>query len=375
MEFISYADDLDALAQQQVETVRKLTFVSRMALMADAHGGYTAPIGSVIESERVCPAWVGYDIGCRATTTTVRVSEEEFATIEATKWKIFEVLCRNVNGGLAVTKDDYTSAYDTCLTNVLGVHKPSVLGIDVLRRELVTSYGSVGGGNHFVEVGYIVDADQPTLAITVHSGSRSVGHGIATAYMNIAAPLFTKDLEQNNCLPKQLVFDYLGDVQMCERFSAINHRRLTDVTLSALGLSRTTHDMQYVTSSHNSLEFTGNSFIHRKGASDLRPRTFAVILGNSRDGSAIVFGLDTAQSIHSVSHGAGRCVSRSKALEHIDMDTFKASMEGIAAKVTPALLEEAPAAYKDFEKVLAAQSKLFVIAHRIKPMICFKRSK
>ena len=230
--------------------------------------------------------------------------------------------------------------------------------------------------NHFIELGY--DEDN-TVWIVIHSGSRSVGHKVATEYMKLSSNsrtakdgLFGFDIESEEGML------YAMDMEFCLQFALENRkgmikRVIKDVQHYLKG-NKAIDWSQLINRNHNHAEYDYDldAFIHRKGATHAKKGMMGVIPGNMRDGSFIVRGKGNSNSLNSSSHGAGRVLSRTKAKELLSMDAFENQMKGIVAKVEFSTIDESPKAYKNIFDVMNMQKDLVEIVHHIKPLINIK---
>lgn len=366
-----YADihALESEAIDQFVKAMNLDCVVQGALMPDAHSGYTLPIGSVIAvKDKVFPSFVGYDIGCGMCALPTTFNRE---AVEANKKAIFDQIYRDVPTGFDHNKTSTEWAYEGRVSEFV---KQEIVAKGAPGKQI----GTLGGGNHFIEIGH---DEQDRIWIIIHSGSRNVGHKIATHYMKLASGdgkareghygLRVDSLEGQ---------DYINDLAFGLRFALDNRRTMIRRILNAVA-RRIDHqglgaaDMSLlINRNHNHAELKDGLWIHRKGATHAEEGMLGVIPGNMRDGSFIVRGKGSPDSLCSSSHGAGRVLSRSKAKETLNMDDFKTTMTeaGVQAKVVPGTLDESPFAYKSIFEVMAQQTELVDVLHHVKPLINIK---
>jgi len=338
------------------------------ALMPDGHLGYTMPIGGVIGTQDyLVPSWVGYDIGCGV--YGIKTTYEWKDVINYGQ-EIFDNIKRSVPMGFnhRKTSEDWHS---------FGVLPKS----DYLKEMWVDKsgpkqIGTLGGGNHFIEIG-VSDLDL-FVWIIIHSGSRNVGHSVATHYMKKAHPegkakegsygfLQTSEDGQN----------YFRDMSLCLRFATFNRVKIAEEVDAAIkesvGGGRALIE-SVINCNHNLVSWDNilQLWIHRKGATVATKDKMGIIPGNMRDGSFIVRGLSNPSSLYSCSHGAGRTMSRKEAKKEISCDKFKADMLGIVCNREQHIIDEAPDAYKSISKVMQAQEDLVEVVEYIKPIINIK---
>ena len=392
-------------AMEQFNSAMATDHAIKGALMPDTHTGYSLPIGAVIQTKNyVYPAWVGYDIGCGvcAVPTTYNVQD-----VKDNADAILEAVYACVPVGAA--KHSRSAKVDTSGLTKSGLKQ-------FVQRNGAKQLGTLGGGNHFIEIGY---DEEDTVWIVIHSGSRGAGHGVAGHYMTIASndpERFTREWEETHphvikhqpkwrdirdkaiskamCKAKAKEGhygfqvdtkngkDYLQDMNWCLDFALENRRTMVGFIEDAIdevmdmccACSGGVEWNNLINRNHNHAELskTDNTVIHRKGATHAEKDMLGVIPGNMRDGSFIVRGKGNPSSLNSCSHGAGRVLSRSKAKSTLDYKEFQDSMVGVATKITEKQIDESQGAYKNIFDVLAAQTDLFDVIHHIKPLINVK---
>lgn len=372
-----YADihALESEAIDQFVKAMNLDCVVQGALMPDAHSGYTLPIGSVIAVEdKVFPSFVGYDIGCGMCAVPTSFSREG---VEREKKAIFDQIYRNVPTGFSHNERAVEWSYpgpvsDFVMRDLLAVGAPS------------KQIGTLGGGNHFIEIGY---DETDRVWIVIHSGSRNVGHKIATHYMKIASGSDkAREGHYGLHVSSKAGQDYIDDLAFGLQFALDNRLAMIKRVEAAIGhyVSGGVDYAQLINRNHNHAEVRWLScpitrsmrptWVHRKGATHAETGMMGVIPGNMRDGSFIVRGKGNPDSLFSSSHGAGRILSRKKAKEELNMDDFVSTMaeRGIQARVERGTLDESPSAYKSIFEVMAMQTELVDVVHHIKPLINVK---
>lgn len=358
-----YAEYLEHGAIEQFISAMEQDFVLQGALMPDAHQGYSLPIGAVVSTDNfVVPAWVGYDIGCgmcALPTTFIRSDIEDNGT------RIFNDLYAHIPVG--------TNRNPKPLNWLLAPHLPHTKTVsDIYAEHGEAQLGTLGGGNHFIEIGY---DESDTVWIVIHSGSRKVGHSTATHYMKLASGTnkakeghygFNTNSDNGRA--------YLDDLNFCLEFALANRKEMISRSIHAISKScygEGVWDL-LINRNHNHAELVDGSWIHRKGATHAESGMMGVIPGNMRDGSFIVRGLGNPNSLASSSHGAGRVLSRRRAKEELNLEDFSASMEGVVAQVGVRTLDESPKAYKNIFEVMELQKDLVDTIHHIKPLVNIK---
>jgi len=397
-----YAETLENDALDQFNDAMDQDFVVSGALMPDAHTGYSLPIGAVVATDGVIvPAWIGYDIGCGM--CALALPDVSVSDVDVHSGDIFDLLYESIPVGFKI--NDTGEKY-----SLKGLSKEGE--VIALRKNHHRAIGSLGGGNHFIEIGF--DEDN-CIWVVIHSGSRGVGHGIATHYMTKASSdpekigiefdSANKQVKIHNpdqydsykekfiakkmgkLRPKEGHYafdvkskegkDYIKDMNWCLEFALANRKemmiRVIAVLAAISGKSAYSGDFsELINRNHNHATKRNGLLIHRKGATHAEEGMMGVIPGNMRDGSFIVKGKGNPESLWSSSHGAGRVMSRKKARDEIDPENFIASMRGITAKVDESTVDESPEAYKDIFEVMDLQSDLVEVITHIKPMVNIK---
>jgi tRNA-splicing ligase RtcB len=380
-------------AMQQLRNVASLPFVFKhVAGMPDVHWGKGATVGSVIATKAaIVPAAVGVDIGCGMmavrTTLTAGLLPDDLgairAEIERAVPKGFESSqsANHAKGGWAITPNSVARAwydkFEQRWRTILAKH-PKVDG------KTSDQLGSMGGGNHFIEV--CLDQDD-RVWVMLHSGSRGTGNRIGTYFIDAAKEAIAKERLDFHLADKDLAFlaegsalfdDYIEAMHFAQDYAMANRELMMGRVLEALRkhLPSFQTDKQAINCHHNyatrEVHFGEQVWVTRKGAVSARAGELGIIPGSMGTGSFIVEGLGNEQSFCSCSHGAGRVMSRGQAKKLITLEQHAAAMQGIEARVDEGVLDESPAAYKDIGAVMAAQQDLVAIRHRLRQVINVK---
>ncbi len=382
-----FTDNIEADAIQMIYSfVNHPMFEgSKIRIMPDVHAGKDIVVGFTSPfSEFVNPDHVGGDIGCSVSTaiTNIPVNPENYAAIEA---RIRET----VKFGMTVhdsSKYDQKEFYKYLQAKVIEARKDwpeMVFPIDINDRYLSEmiervnisahsfyhSIGSVGGGNHFVEIGV---SPEGTYAFTVHCGSRHLGqkvwkywHAQAGKEIGVA----------NGYLTGESMKGYITDMVVCQAYAEYNHliiRRLVfDAIINVSKVSGKILESIYTT--HNYIDFSMKMI--RKGAVSAKAGERLVIPFNMRDGLIICRGKGNGDWNCSAPHGAGRLLSRADAKALIDMDEYRESMKGIVStSVGMGTIDESPMAYKDPKEIVRLIADTVEVEFFIKPVINLKAS-
>lgn len=356
---ISWASDLDANAlDQALRTSRLPVLAGPVALMPDAHFGIGATVGSVMATENaILPSAVGVDIGCgmiAAETTLVA------ADLPVDLGTLHGMLRDQIPAGVGKGHERGGHSEPPAL-RALGLPPGSGSALSARQQEKIAAqFGSLGSGNHFVEV--CLD-ERERVWVVLHSGSRGIGNQLAERHIKTAKLVAKEEgqaLEDQNLAwltEGRAEFDaYVADMLWCQRYAWANREQMMDVTLAAL--RRVVHpgfDVQRVNCHHNyaARETHGGRevWITRKGAIRARVGDLGVIPGSMAASAFIVRGTGNALSYESCSHGAGRAW---------DWD------------LAAALVDEHPAAYKDARRVMADQADLVQIVHELRQILNLK---
>ena len=378
-------------AKEQLRNVARLPIVHRwIAVMPDVHLGYGATIGSVIPTlKAVIPAAVGVDIGCGMMAVQTSLTAEDLPddlgamrnTIERAAPHGKSGYGRRDKGAWRDLPKPVEKAWASMVEgyeSIIGKHKK----LD--RGQHVAQLGTLGGGNHFIEV--CLD-EAGSVWIMLHSGSRGVGNRIGSYFIALA-----KDdmMRQDRGLPdKDLSYfsegsehfeDYVFAVEWSQNYAQVNRDLMMENILRSLhllkGLPPFTTGLMAVNCHHNYVaretHFGEQVFVTRKGAVRAGAGDLGIIPGSMGAKSFIVRGRGNPDSFESCSHGAGRVMSRTKAKKVFTVDDHIAATDGVECKKDQSVLDETPGAYKDIDAVMAAQDDLVEIVHTLKQVVCVK---
>ena len=247
----------------------------------------------------------------------------------------------------------------------------------IIEKNAMKQLGTLGGGNHFIEIG-VSDENPQRVWIIIHSGSRGIGHACATHYIKMASPTgkaseghygFDIVSEKGNA--------YYNDMLWCMSFALFNRTTMLKLIKKEIKYYIPSVEFDWdnlINRTHNHAEVIegGKYIIHRKGATHAEKDMLGVIPGNMRDGSFIVRGKGYEKALNSSSHGAGRVLGRNVAKKTLKLETFKHDMEGIVADVKNKTLDECPAAYKNIFEVMENQKDMIDVICHVKPIINVK---
>jgi tRNA-splicing ligase RtcB len=382
----------DENAKQQLLNMAGLPFIhSHIAIMPDVHLGKGATIGSVIPTKgAIVPAAVGVDLGCgmMAVKTSLMASDLPESLIN-----LRHEIEKNVPHGRSA---NYQHGRDKGSWNNLPEDVMQAwLPLDRQFNDLCEKHpflkntnnkqhlGTLGTGNHFIEL--CLDENQ-SVWVMLHSGSRGVGNKIGSEFIERAK----KDMERwfIHLPDKDLAYipegsqsfkDYVEAVGWAQNFAKVNRQVMMQRTLAAMQkmiAKPFTAHLEAVNCHHNYIShehhFGSDVWVTRKGAVSAQKGEMGIIPGSMGAKSFIVRGLGNADSFCSCSHGAGRVMSREEAKRRVSLDEHKLATEGVECRKDKSVIDETPSAYKDIEKVMAAQSDLVEIVHTLKQVVCVK---
>ncbi|MDP8993578.1 MAG: RtcB family protein [Pseudomonadota bacterium] len=383
----------EAGAMQQLRNVATLPFVhSHVAGMPDVHWGKGATVGSVIATKQaIVPAAVGVDIGCGVMAVRTSATAEQLpdhlgairAEIEHAVPKGFETsqTANHVKGGWAVTPDAiarvWYERFEERWRRILAKHPK-------LEGKTGEQLGSMGGGNHFIEV--CLD-EESRVWVMLHSGSRGTGNRIGTYFIEAAKEAIAREQLDFHLPDKDLAFlsegsqlfdDYIEAMQFAQDYAMANRDLMMGRVLEALRkhLPPFRTEKQAINCHHNyatrERHFGEQLWVTRKGAVSAGEGELGIIPGSMGTGSFIVEGLGNPESFRSCSHGAGRLMSRAQAKKLISLDDHRTAVAGIECRIDEGVLDESPAAYKDIGAVMEAQTDLVRIRHRLRQVVNVK---
>jgi len=381
-----YTGEMEAVARSQLVNLSRLPIVHHhVAAMPDVHLGIGATVGSVIPTlKAIIPAAVGVDIGCGMIATRLSLTANDLD--ESSLRKVFHQITRDVPVGIQQHKDhdariEAAKHFRRGLTRILAKH-PGIEKRIGRHTSWVHQLGTLGGGNHFIEV--CLDEDN-RVWVMLHSGSRGIGNAIGSYFIELAK----RDAERTELqLPdRDLAYfpegaqhfdDYVEAVGWAQDYAGANRAEMVELVLDAmhrhLPAFETTEAA--VNCHHNYVErefhFGERVWLTRKGAIRAREGELGIIPGSMGTRSYIVRGRGSAESFHSCAHGAGRRMSRNAAQKSFSVEDLKAQTEGVMCRKDKGVLDEIPGAYKNIDEVMANQSDLVEVVHTLKQVLCVK---
>lgn len=378
-----YAKTFEDEAYNQVQKMANYEpyINSKIRIMPDAHAGKGCVIGTTMTlTDSVTPNLVGVDIGCGMLAAYLLNKDVDLQ-------KLDDVIRKHVPSGFSVHQKPIANIE---LSNLYCYH-----AIKDKDYYLQQSLGTLGGGNHFIEVN---KDSHGRIILVIHSGSRNLGVQVCNYYQNLAFENLSKrnDVRQlisrlksegrekeiqselkklkPNDVDKELAHlsgmyfkQYIHDMEIVQRYASHNRDLILDSICQNMGFSV----WSYIETIHNYIDV--DSMILRKGAVSAKEGEMLIIPMNMRDGSLICVGKGNEDWNCSAPHGAGRLMSRAKAKEAISMQEFKSTMSDVyTTSVCEATLDEAPQAYKDMNEIISLIGDTVEIIDVIKPIYNFK---
>lgn len=390
-----FTDNIDEVSLKQVETLcdQEFTQGSKIRLMPDVHAGAGCTIGTTMTlTDKIVPNLVGVDIGCGMETLVIKADAE--ASVNFDPARLDKNIRRNIPSGFDVRNIVHKFADQIEWDKVKGKYN---------KRRAKLSLGTLGGGNHFIEVDR---DDEGKLYIVVHSGSRHAGLEIADFYQEEAWKQLNGNqraeleaaIEQMKAegkqteiegtlkkmksqvithVPKDLAYvsgylfdDYINDMRIMQHFAMMNRKAMIESISIGLHIKRDDIEEQFTTI-HNYIDT--DAMILRKGAVSAKKGEKLLIPMNMRDGSLVCIGKGNEDWNCSAPHGAGRVMSRKCARKVLNVDDFKAEMSGIwSSTVGKDTIDEAPMVYKKMASIIENLEPTAEIVKTIKPIYNFK---
>ncbi|WP_374276643.1 RtcB family protein [Azonexus sp.] len=378
--------DVDEASRRQLANLASLPFIHHhVAAMPDVHLGIGATIGSVIATRgAVVPAAVGVDLGCGMVACRLSLAAEQLD--ERRLQRVFDQISRDVPVGKAQHADDRALAgaarpFEAGLKAMTQKH-PQLLKTFGKFSKWVNQLGTLGGGNHFIEV--CLD-ESGQVWVMLHSGSRGIGNALASYFIELAR----QDIERRQIhLPdRDLAYfaegsehfaDYVAAVHWAQEYAYANRECMLQQVLAGLArhLPPFAVTGEVVNCHHNYLarehHYGADVWVTRKGAIRARAGDMGIVPGSMGTRCYIVRGKGNPESFESSAHGAGRRMSRNAAARAFAEADLRRQTEGVVCRKDKGVIDEIPAAYKDIDAVMENQKDLTEIVHTLKQVVCVK---
>ena len=377
----SWATEIESEARTQLENLANLPFIfSHIAVMPDVHAGKGSTIGSVLATKgAIIPAAVGVDIGCGMSAVKLPFKIEVFGDS-------LKELRHSIERSIPVGFQQNRNVTERMETRFQAILTATSLNRD-LRYKALHQLGTLGGGNHFIELCY--DQNQQAW-VMLHSGSRHLGKSLADRHINAAKGVMKQyfidlpDPDLAYFVQNTAEFDaYISDLLAAQDYAKINRsemmsRILKDISYFLFNEERAEQDLidLRVDCHHNYCQqeehFNHSVWVTRKGAVSAKQGEWGIIPGSMGTQSFIVKGKGNPLSFHSCSHGAGRRMSRTKAKHSFTMDDLAKQTQDVECRKDKAVLDEIPQAYKNIHEVMHQQKDLVEIIYTLKQVLCIK---
>ena len=381
-----FTDIIDNVAKEQIKTLCNQAFAenSQIRIMPDVHAGIGCTIGTTMTiKDKIVPNLVGVDIGCGMSTYTLKEKDIDLQ-------KLDKFIHSNIPAGMTVRKTQHEYIKNIDLDNLRCIAK-------INKERAVYSLGSLGGGNHFIELD---KDDEDNIYLVVHSGSRYLGKQVAEYYQNAAVKRLSdnsnsqqkeiiaklkkegrsseiqKILKEQIILniPKSLAYvehelfaDYIHDMTIVQKYAVYNRMAIAESIIKAMDL----HIADSFTTIHNYIDT--DAMILRKGSVSAQKGERLIIPINMKEGSLICIGKGNPDWNFSAPHGAGRLYSRIQAKQTFNVEEFKNAMQGIyTTSINQDTLDECPMAYKNIDDIVDNIKPTVDIIKIIKPIYNFK---
>ena len=385
-----FTDNLDEASMNQIKEMLDSPVAqdSNMRIMPDVHAGAGCVIGTTMKiTNKIIPYFVGVDIGCGMSVQHIDTKEVNLTMID-------RIIHERIPVGSNIRESPHHLSRYSDIDNL------KCKGFLSNFHKFNRAIGTLGGGNHFIEI--CMDEDDKEFYLIIHSGSRNLGKQVADFYQNLAAQLNTlsvsvekqalikrlkeegkhkeiaselkklsKNISKKNMeyLQGQVMDDYIHDMKIVQEYASLNRTVIASEIMNAAGWN-IGHQGTFETV-HNYIDT--DAMILRKGAVSAQGGERLIIPMNMAWGSIIAIGKGNTDWNYSCAHGAGRVMSRTEARRNLSMDDYNDTMKGVYSTcVTPGTLDEAPQAYKDPEEILNNLKDTIRIEERLIPIYNFK---
>ncbi|MCL2679334.1 MAG: RtcB family protein [Dehalococcoidia bacterium] len=388
---ICYTSKLEPVAEEQIRMVcdRSEFADCKIRIMPDVHAGKGCTIGTTMTiTDKIVPGMVGVDIGCGMETIKIAERKIDFHTLD-------RLIRRDIPCGHEIRDTEHALNAEINLNTLRCLSK-----VNLVRAR--RSIGTLGGGNHFIEV---ARNETGELYLVVHSGSRHIGNEVALWYQDeayrslcggskkqitdtiaalkaegyayqISDKIKLLKSAKTDIIPKDLAYvsgelfdDYIHDMKIIQQFAVLNRKAMAEIILRGMGLT----EVERFTTTHNYIDT--DTMILRKGAVSAKCGERLLIPINMRDGSLICVGKGNDDWNQSAPHGAGRLTSRTAAFRMLSMDEYIAEMSSVfTTSVNRGTLDESPMAYKPIDEIVSHIEPTIEIIERVRPVYNFKAS-
>ncbi len=377
---VDFADN----TKEQLLNLADMPFIHKwIASMPDAHLGKGCAIGTVLATKKaIIPSAVGVDLGCgmQAVKTSLNASDLP-DSLRSLRLDIEEVV---PVGFSKHNKQQLPENVEKLWAEKLGDKFKNITAFcPVENTNHIVHLGTLGGGNHFIEI--CIEKNDDSVWVMLHSGSRGVGNAIGRYFIEKAKEEMQKyfiSLPDNDLayLPENSTYfdQYIESVDWAQEFAKMNRELMMHNTLKILEKHTKAFDIDILTVDchHNYVQkenhYKENVWVTRKGAVSARKGQYGIIPSSMGQRSFIVRGLGNKESFDSCSHGAGRVMSRTQAIKLVSLKEHTEAVKGVECRIDEDIIDETPSAYKPIDDVMNAQKDLVEIMHEIKQVLCIK---
>ncbi|WP_431221125.1 RtcB family protein [Leifsonia xyli] len=381
---LSWASILEDSTREQAVTTSRMPFIHpHLALMPDAHLGLGATVGSVIPTVgAVMPAAVGVDIGCGMIAVRTQFTRDEVAASTAPLSELRAQIERAVPVSAGARNNKIVATAQPRLEELNRLAEAAGFDPATYVRDWERQLGTLGSGNHFIEVSLDEDG---VVWLFLHSGSRGVGNRIAGHHIRVAQALMAKwwidlpDKDLAYLVEGTPEFDeYIAQLRWAQHFALLNREEMMDrvVRQTAEWFGQPVEERERINCHHNFTQrenhFGKDVWVSRKGAISAREGQLGLIPGSMGTASYVVAGRGNPLALHSSPHGAGRRFSHSAARKRFTIEQLREAMSGIEFRDTEAFLDEIPQAYKPIDQVMADAADLVEVRHTLRQIVNVK---
>ena len=361
-EAVVYASSIEEYAKAQIRMIcdNDISLGSKIRIMPDCHPGKVGPIGlTMTVTNKVIPQLMGIDIGCGMLVAKIKARNIEFQ-------KLDKVIRENIPAGFRIRKAPHNKADISAISDLRCI---SAVNTD----KALKSLGTLGGGNHFIEV----DKGEDGFYIIIHTGSRHLGVDVADYYTENARRRLVnvgKDVPYEAAYVEgPLMKDYLHDAAIATRYASLNREIILHEILKGMKWK----EEERYESVHNYIAtLPDGTNILRKGAASALEGEQVIIPINMRDGVILGTGKGNPEWNYSAPHGSGRKIKRTEVQNGYTVSAFKKDMKGIySTSICADTLDEAPVAYRSIDEILAVVEETVEVKQILKPVYNFKAGK
>ena len=356
-----FATSIEDYARSQIQMIldNQVSINSKVCIMPDCHPGKVGPIGlTMTVTDKIIPQLMGVDIGCGMLVAKVE-GRFEYP-------KLDRVIAENVPSGFNIRKAPHNKAMFEVISDLKCLRA-------VNSDKALKSLGTLGGGNHFIEV----DKGEDGYYIIIHTGSRHLGYDVADYYTEAARRrLFNMGMNvpyEMAYVEGTLMDDYLHDVEIATKYASLNREIILHEILKGMKWK----EVERYESIHNYIGvLPDGTKILRKGAASACEGETVIIPVNMRDGVILGVGKGNAEWNYSAPHGSGRVLRRDEVKNHYTVSAFKSDMKGIySSSISAGTLDEAPVAYRGIDEIVDVILDSVEVKEVIKPIYNFKAGK